>query len=376
MESPVSRSPAVIRNALGIVLMAACWLRLVPAADAQSASCQFSLGFAALHDLDPADIGDCIDNQTFAGNGDAQQHTTLGLMAWRKADNWTAFTNGYRTWINGPNGLVSRLNTDRFAWESGPAAASSTPQRTDAFDWLPASAQPCLPAPDALHIAYTNGRMALTAVIDRPSGPGPFPAVLLLHNSLGLQQQVLDRAAFLAAHGYVAVAPDYLTPEKLEPFNPADVNQKARLVLEDMARATDCLKSLPFVAADRLGLMAFSFGGAFGFTLMTRGDFKAYASWYGAESTPQWPALNAFTVAPRARGSFLLLQGDQDNPNAAQAIHGLLVKAGQDSSVLIYPNTTHAFDQPDSPFPGLRYDPRVTADAESRTLAFFNAKLV
>ncbi len=27
-------------------------------------------------------------------------------MAWRKADNWTAFTNGYKTWLNGPNGLV------------------------------------------------------------------------------------------------------------------------------------------------------------------------------------------------------------------------------------------------------------------------------
>ena len=39
-------------------------------------------------------------------------------MAWRKADNWTAFTDGYRTWINGPNGLVMRLNTERFVWEA------------------------------------------------------------------------------------------------------------------------------------------------------------------------------------------------------------------------------------------------------------------
>ena len=39
-------------------------------------------------------------------------------MAWRKADNWTAFTDGYRTWLNGPNGLVQRLNTMRFEWEA------------------------------------------------------------------------------------------------------------------------------------------------------------------------------------------------------------------------------------------------------------------
>ena len=83
-----------------------------------AATCQFILGFKSLHDLDPADIGDCTENQAFASNGDAQQHTTKGLMAWRKADNWTAFTNGYTTWINGPDGLVNRLNTDRFPWEA------------------------------------------------------------------------------------------------------------------------------------------------------------------------------------------------------------------------------------------------------------------
>src|SRR5581483_4094884 len=92
------------------------------------ASCQFILGFKSLHDLDPGDIGDCVDNQGFAANGDARQHTTKGLMAWRKADNWTAFTNGYMTWINGPNGLASRLNTDRFPWEADatPAAGSTS----------------------------------------------------------------------------------------------------------------------------------------------------------------------------------------------------------------------------------------------------------
>jgi hypothetical protein len=95
-------------------------------------SCQFILGFKSLHDLAPSDIGDCTDSQAFASNGDAQQHTTKGLMAWRKSDNWTAFTNGYQTWLNGPQGLAMRLNTDRFPWESdgatdqSPAASGSS----------------------------------------------------------------------------------------------------------------------------------------------------------------------------------------------------------------------------------------------------------
>jgi hypothetical protein len=112
---------------VGLLLSFVC----VQPAFGQTQGCQFVLGFKTLHDLDPGDAGDCVDNQTFATNGDAQQHTTKGLMAWRKADNWTAFTNGYQTWINGPAGLAKRLNTDRFAWEhdgSGapaPAAPSS-----------------------------------------------------------------------------------------------------------------------------------------------------------------------------------------------------------------------------------------------------------
>ncbi|HEU0166309.1 MAG TPA: hypothetical protein VFS62_00935 [Chloroflexota bacterium] len=49
---------------------------------ATGAGCQFVLGFRTLHTLDPNDIGSCTDNQVFAANGDAQQHTFSGLMAW------------------------------------------------------------------------------------------------------------------------------------------------------------------------------------------------------------------------------------------------------------------------------------------------------
>jgi hypothetical protein len=120
----------IFRSVMGAIMLrrAAVSLALVPwllgaapiHAQSLPSSCQFILGFGTLHNMDAADVGNCTDNQTFAANGDAQQHTTNGLMAWRKADNWTAFTNGYWTWINGPNGLAKRLNTQRFSWEANP----------------------------------------------------------------------------------------------------------------------------------------------------------------------------------------------------------------------------------------------------------------
>src|SRR5262249_39683584 len=86
---------------------------------------QFQLGFQALHDWNPAMVGDCTDDESHnPANGDGLQHTTAwhgkgGLLVWRKADNWTAFTDGSTTWINGPFGVQSRPNAGPcFVWES------------------------------------------------------------------------------------------------------------------------------------------------------------------------------------------------------------------------------------------------------------------
>jgi plastocyanin len=92
------------------------------------AGCTFRLGFAALHDLIPEIVGDCVTDETHnPANGNALQYTTRGLLVWRAADNWTAFTDGTSTWINGPCGLQSRLNSDVFPWETGGGCEAAEP---------------------------------------------------------------------------------------------------------------------------------------------------------------------------------------------------------------------------------------------------------
>lgn len=111
---------------VGVVALVAGLTLFTPTAPAaQAANCQFVLGFKTLHDMIPNIVGDCVTNQQYAANGDAVQTTTNGLLVWRKADNFTAFTNGFRTWVNGPFGLQTRLNTQRFDWEKN-AKVSST----------------------------------------------------------------------------------------------------------------------------------------------------------------------------------------------------------------------------------------------------------
>jgi hypothetical protein len=103
------------------MLVAALALAGSPAAAQGASNCAFLLGFQTLYSLIPAEVGSCLDDEAHDPNtGDAVQHTTGGLLVWRRADNWTAFTNGYRTWINGPQGLAQRSNTVRFSWEANP----------------------------------------------------------------------------------------------------------------------------------------------------------------------------------------------------------------------------------------------------------------
>ncbi|MGI5835452.1 MAG: hypothetical protein ACOX87_03030 [Chloroflexota bacterium] len=108
-----------VMKRLGMTLMAvvAATAVLSSVAFAQGKP-EFKLGFKLLADQIPDVVGEPLENEHWGANGDSLQQTSKGLMVWRKADNWTAFTNGSRTWINGPFGVQERSNDERFPWEA------------------------------------------------------------------------------------------------------------------------------------------------------------------------------------------------------------------------------------------------------------------
>lgn len=113
---------------LGVALVLVAFLGFFPQAPVIAADCQFVLGFQVIHDQIPDIVGECVVDQHYnPENGDALQETTKGLMVWRKADNFTAFTDGFRSWVNGPYGLMERLNTERFEWEKEVPTAPAAP---------------------------------------------------------------------------------------------------------------------------------------------------------------------------------------------------------------------------------------------------------
>jgi len=105
------------RLLLSVLLALVSTLIVATMAGAQAAP-QLKLGFQHLASQIPNVVGSPLENEHFdPTSADSIQHTTTGLMVWRKVDNVTAFTDGTTTWLIGPFGLQSRPNDVRFNWE-------------------------------------------------------------------------------------------------------------------------------------------------------------------------------------------------------------------------------------------------------------------
>lgn len=153
-------------------------------ADAQQPSCRFVLGFATLRDLIGSEkVGSCLEDEHFnIENGNAEQHTTGGLMVWRKVDNFTAFTDGATSWINGPNGLQTRPNGERFSWEKDPiqpartqAAPAAAPASSSGG--LPSAPTPTATAPASAPAPQRTTNTGPTATPQPTSTPDQAPVV-------------------------------------------------------------------------------------------------------------------------------------------------------------------------------------------------------
>jgi phosphohistidine phosphatase SixA len=114
-----TRTGRWLRAALVGVALTLAAVGSAPVASAQAQpACQIVSGFASLQAMVGSSVtGTCLENERSTINGDVLQQTTNGMLVWRKLDNFTAFTNGVRTWIAGPAGIVARSNNERFSWE-------------------------------------------------------------------------------------------------------------------------------------------------------------------------------------------------------------------------------------------------------------------
>ena len=155
----MSRPPWLLALALFALLLPT--QLLATSAQAQAA-CTFKLGFKELRDQIPQIVGTCLENERRnPDNGNTEQRTSGGLLVHRQSDNWTAFTNGGQTWINGPYGLQSRANGTSFPWEAGGRLATPPTTTSDQLATLDTSGWAKVVqiiSPEALIVANSAGQ--------------------------------------------------------------------------------------------------------------------------------------------------------------------------------------------------------------------------
>jgi carboxymethylenebutenolidase len=205
----------------------------------------------------------------------------------------------------------------------------------------------------------------------QPAGPGPFPAVLVIHENRGLNPYIEDVARRAAVEGFVALAPDGLFPVGGYPGNDDD-GRTLQANLDQGKLRTDMLNSAILLKAHKLsngklGVTGFCWGGStVNFLAVTLGsDLRAGVPFYGAAADT--------AGVPRIKAPLLIhyAETDQRINEMWPAFEAALKAAGVPYQMHIYPGTQHGFHNNSTP----RYHEPSAKLAWERTVAFFKTNL-
>jgi carboxymethylenebutenolidase len=217
-----------------------------------------------------------------------------------------------------------------------------------------------------------QGNGSIKGYFARPANPrGKLPAVLVIHENRGLNPYIEDVARRAAVAGYLALAPDGLTPLGGYPGNDDD-GRTMQAKLDQAKLRTDMLNSAKWLKAHKLstgklGVTGFCWGGGtVNFLAVTLGaDMQAGVPFYGA--APAAAQVSAIKAA-------LLIQYAENDAGVNAmwpAFEAALKASGAKYEMHTYPGTQHGFHNNSTP----RYDEKAANLAWERTIAFFKQHL-
>lgn len=221
-------------------------------------------------------------------------------------------------------------------------------------------------------VNYPGEKGDVRAYLSMPSSGSKFPAVIVIHENRGLQPHIMDVTRRMAAEGFLAIAPDALSPQGGTPEN-----DEAKAA--EMMRAIDSeLTTKNFIAAvkylethpnsnGKVGCTGFCWGGAMTNQVAVGAPtLDAAVPYYGRQpSAEQVKQIKAPVLAHYA-------ENDQGINAGIEAFGEALEQAGIEHQFYTYPGTQHAFNNDTNPD---RYNAEAAKLAWERTVAFFREKL-
>ena len=207
------------------------------------------------------------------------------------------------------------------------------------------------------------------AVLFHPAGAGPWPAVLMWPDILGLRPVFREMGRRLAAEGYVVLVPNPFYRSKKAPIvtGPFDFNDRKQIeplmqlkaTLTDAAIDKDAAAFLSFLDAQKqtnrrkgAGVQGYCFSGPFAFrTGAVRSDrIRAVATFHGGgvvTKDPNSPHL----LIPKTKASFVVAIAQNDDarqPDAMDVLKATFAAAKRPAIVEVYP-ADHGWCVPGGP---------------------------
>jgi carboxymethylenebutenolidase len=226
---------------------------------------------------------------------------------------------------------------------------------------------------DSDYIEYESpkGGGTIRGLLSTPAGnQEKLPGIVVVHENRGLNPHIEDVSRRAALAGFIALAPDALTPLGGYPGNDDDGRQLQRQrdrdeMLEDFIAAFEYLKVHP-ECSGKIGIVGFCFGGGIANMMAVRlPDLRAAVPFYGGQPAEE--------DVPKIEAPLLLHYAELDQRvNAGwPAYEAALKKYNKKYTAYIYPGVNHGFHNDTTP----RYDKEAAELAWQRTIDFFNQEL-
>jgi len=254
---------------------------------------------------------------------------------------------------------------------SGAAAAAIAPMLAAS------SAQAAIVAEDdprvkGQDITYPGSGGEMKGYLVKPADqPGKLGTVIVVHENRGLNPHIRDVARRVALEGFVALAPDFMSPAGGTP----DDDNKARELFATLDPAQVAASAVATVAYlkgykdgnGKVGAVGFCWGGGtVNMLAVNSPDLSAAVAYYGMQPKAE--------DVPRIKAALLLHYAGLDSRTNAgiDAFRKALDAAHVEYTAYVYDGANHAFNNDTS---AARYDKKAADLAWERTIAFLKQKL-
>lgn len=221
-------------------------------------------------------------------------------------------------------------------------------------------------------IKYPAATGDMRGYLARPKTGSKFPAVIVIHENKGLVPHIQDVTRRMAKEGFLALAPDALSPVGGTPDDISNVGEMFRQLnseetTKNFVAAVKYLKTNP-LSNGKVGCTGFCWGGAMTNQVAVNApDLDAAVPYYGSQPSAEDVAKIKAPIMAHYGGTDTRINA------GIPAFEEALKKNNKEYQIFVYEGAAHAFNNDSNPD---RYNEAAAKLAWSRTIGFFKKKLV